>query len=74
MSKYYLVLNDMIMRIFKCQDLSAFINGPYFDTQPFVDDQGLDYFENKEYNAKANYCFTQVLTSILTSAITCDFV
>lgn len=41
----------------------------YFNTEPFIDTNGLDYFNYEKYDAKENYSFHHSLSDILMSAI-----
>ena len=68
-----LLIEDMhpVLNMYE-QGSPSFINSSYFDTQPYVDDQGLDYFDNEKYEAKENYWFSHSLSSILSSAIACN--
>ena len=41
----------------------------YFNSEPFKDTDGLDYFTGQKYDAKENYYFEHTLSDILMSAI-----
>ncbi len=45
------------------------IDYSYFNSEPFKDTNGLDYFTFEKYDAKENYSFHHSLTDILMSAI-----
>lgn len=47
----------------------SFINYSYFETEPVVDNNGLDYFTHEKYKAKENYSFQHTLAEILMSAM-----
>lgn len=46
-----------------------FIDNSYFNTEPFRDTNGLDYFTYKKYEAKENFFFHHSLADIFMSAI-----
>ncbi len=41
----------------------------YFNTEPFVDSDGLDYFTHKKYDAIENYSFHHAMAEVLMAAI-----
>lgn len=47
----------------------SYINYSYFNTEPFIDSDGLDYFSYEKYDAKENYSFPHSLSDIFMSAI-----
>ncbi len=47
----------------------SYINYSYFNTEPFIDTDGLDYFSYEKYDAKENYSFPHSLSDIFMSAI-----
>ncbi|WP_444901807.1 class I SAM-dependent methyltransferase [Microbulbifer sp. SSSA007] len=44
----------------------------YFNREPQRDDQGLDYFNGRKYQAKENYNFHHTLADVLMAAIACN--
>jgi len=47
----------------------SFIDASYFNSEPYVDTNGLDYFGNEKYSAKENFWFHHSLADILMGAI-----
>ncbi|OMH25735.1 bifunctional 2-polyprenyl-6-hydroxyphenol methylase/3-demethylubiquinol 3-O-methyltransferase UbiG [Motiliproteus sp. MSK22-1] len=47
----------------------SFIDASYFNTQPFKDTSGLDYFTNEKYEGKENFWFHHSLTDVFMAAI-----
>jgi len=47
----------------------SFIVSSYFQSEPYRDDSGLDYFTHEKYQAMDNYWFHHTLSDILMSAI-----
>ena len=43
----------------------------YFDTEPYEDSSGLDYFTHKKYDARPNYSFQHSLSALLMAALRC---
>jgi len=48
------------------------IDYSYFNTEPFIDTNGLDYFTHEKYDAKENFSFHHSLGDIFMSAIASD--
>ena len=47
----------------------SYIDASYFNTEPYIDSNGLDYFTYEKYDAKENYSFHHSLDDILMTAL-----
>ena len=47
----------------------SYIDASYFNTEPYIDSNGLDYFTYEKYDAKENYSFHHSVSDILMAAV-----
>ena len=66
----YLVLEDLhpVLLMYE-EGEPSYLNASYFETEPYKEEHGLDYFTGTKYDAKPNYSFQHTFSYILMSAI-----